>query len=232
MRHPTALFCIVTLLVVASGAYIVLSNSPENDVRNSKISSELRDTLDKVSGDKVILIWVDWNASLPSSEVWEITYKIGSLGGRARGAAFSPNREYVWYLVEIGADQVGSIADIEKVTSVSLAYEGEWKWDLPYHYYKFSPVLELQLDRMKKQFLDEKIDLEIWFKLSGDKEKSLRWIRNIIEDLDGEITWVGLFDIKSGKGQVVASIPFTNVDSLRTNDSISRIRPVMPLIPE
>lgn len=232
MRRFNVLFCIVILVVAISGVYTVLSSNLGNYVRNSKISPDLRNTLNEVSGDKVILVWVDWNASLGSSEVWEITNKIGSLGGRARGAAFSPGREYVWYLVEIRADKVGAIADIKKVMFLSLGYEGGWKWDLPLHYYKVSPVLELQLDRMKKQYVDEKIDLEIWFKLSGDENKSLEWIRNIIEGLSGEITWVGLFEFEWGEGQVVASIPFNNFDSLRTNDSILRVRPEVPLIPE
>lgn len=232
MKRSSTLLWIVVLLVLVSSSYIVMSKNLRNNLENSKVSPDLRDTLNEVSGDTVILVWVDWNASLCSSEVWEITYKIGSLGGRARGAAFSPNREYVWYLVEIRADKVCAIADIKNVKLLSLAYEGGWKWDQPSHHYKVSPVLELQLDRMKRQYVDEKIDLEIWFKLTGDKDKSLGWIRNIVESLGGEITWVGLFDFNWGEGQVVASIPFNNVDSLRSNDSIVWVRPEGPLMPE
>jgi hypothetical protein len=179
---------------------------------------------------ETLLVWVDCDAEIAVARARELTAGIGSLSSRLRGHTWSPNKDYVWFLVETKSDKVSELAEIECVLTVSVAEETEWKWDLWWHDQKIDPILELKAKRMIVEYPDEEIEVDLWFYTTSDKEADLNNVRTLVENLGGNVTWVGLME-SEGVGQVLVSIPLEAVDMLAAYDNIRTLRTDGPLIP-
>jgi hypothetical protein len=105
-------------------------SSEENTL--SKLSEDLQVTLDTLSSDDQLLLWLDvyvqpladGNIYLHSSDLSLIT----DVGARIAGVTFSPNGQLFWYLVEARTEQVSSLANLPIVQKISLASTGVWDW--------------------------------------------------------------------------------------------------------
>jgi len=182
---------------------------------------------------ETLLVWVDCDVELKSDQLFDLTMSTSSTGARLYGATFSLNRDYIWLLCETTSDKVEGLMSIENVLNVSIAEEGEWQWkhEMWRDHQKISPVLELQAKRMRAEYPDEKIEVDLWFYTSSDEEADLNNTRTLVESLGGNVTWFGLLE-SEGVGQVLILVPLDAIETLASSDSIRTLQTDGPLIPE
>jgi len=153
----------------------------------------------------LILAWVDMPNVLGWRETDYLTRNISSIA-RWCGATYSPTKDYIWILVETASDKIPELANITNVLNVAIAEESEWKWDLWWNYRKISPILELQAKRMRAEYPNEKIEVNVWFETTSDPEASLNNTISLVESLGGNVIRIGVLE-SEGEARLIVSIP-------------------------
>jgi len=176
----------------------------------------------------LILAWVDMPNVLGWRETDYLTRNISSIA-RWCGATYSPTKDYIWILVETTSDKIPELANITNVLNVAIAEESEWKWDLWWNYRKISPILELQAKRMRAEYPNEKIEVNVWFETTSDPEASLNNTISLVESLGGNVIRIGVLE-SEGEARLIVSIPIEAIDVLATYNSIQEILERRPLI--
>jgi len=165
----------------------------------------------------LILVWVDVPPMLEWSEADILDGNITSLVSRRFGSLYAPTRDCIWILVETTSDRIPELTNITNVLNVSIAEETDWKWDYWWKYRKIDPLLELQAQRMEKEFPGEKIEVYLSFNVISDLEADRNTVIEIVESLGGNVTRIGY------SHYMEVLIPLDTLDALAVYNIIHRM---------
>jgi len=164
MKNNLVLMSCFAYLLILSALIFKVSNTESN---LQKVSDDLKATMSKLSPNDTLLLWLDvyippladGNVYLSSCDLSPVL----DIGAKIAGVTFSHDKQLLWYLVEVRAEQVSSLANLPIVQNVSLAMIGIWDWwDKPWrNITPINPLLNMTAQRVARDFANMSVPVVI-----------------------------------------------------------------------
>lgn len=200
------------------------SSRYESGIILLKISSELNETLQKVSTNQTLLVWVDWNTTFyphpaVTRDEWE---PIVAAKGKIPATTLAPDKPLLWVLVEIAAGKVQNLTLAKQTVKISLVKIGGWDyWNEGEVYInKISALTLLVMERVERECPQAKISVGIRFTEKISRETAEN-IQALIENLGGTMVFKSYH--KFPRDFLGASVPFNAIREIAKQPYVKRI---------